>query len=300
MIIVVGSINIDMVASVARHPAPGETLLADSYAQHHGGKGANQAVAAARAGADVRMLGAVGTDAFGTQLTDGLRQEGIDIAHMHTADGSSGMALIQIDQHGENSIVVVPGANNAFQPQMLEPSNFTDASIVLLQLEIPWATVLHAAKLAHTAGAQVVLNAAPADGVNVEALGDIDWLLVNASEAAQLLNTTQAERVEDAQAQARTLKQSGPSTVVTLGSAGLAWYVDDDDTGSMPAPPAHVVDTTAAGDAFAGAFAQGIDAGLTTHESIERANRAGALAVGCAGARDSLPTSRVLNSDINQ
>lgn len=293
MIVVVGSINLDMVASVPHHLAPGETVLADGYAQYHGGKGGNQAVAAARSGAEVHMIGAVGSDPAGNQLTQELRGEGIDITAVHHVDDSSGLAMINIDRGGENCIVVVPGANASLLPETLEPVHFTGASVVLLQLEIPLPTVRSAARIARRAGAIVVLNAAPATRLEASDLADVDWLLVNAGEGAELLNDTRARDFEDAQSQTRKLHESGPSVLMTLGSAGVVWCTEG-ETGSIPALSVPVVDTTAAGDAFAGVFAQSLDAGLNLTDCIKRANKAGALAVGRAGARDSLPNADVL------
>lgn len=298
MIIVIGSINMDMVATLGHHPAPGETVLANEYAQYHGGKGANQAVAAARVGAEVRMIGAVGNDAFADQLVNELYREHIDIDSLQYADCNSGLAMISVDKEGENRIVVVSGANATLLPQSICAANFSDASIVLLQLEIPFQTVRRAATIAHDAGATVVLNAAPASRLQAQDLALIDWLLVNAGEAAHLLGEEPAESLAGAQLQADALGNAGPSVLITLGGEGVVWR-HGSESGHIAALTAEIVDSTGAGDAFAGVFVQSLDAGWPIRDCLQRANAAGALAVERIGARDSLPTGDQLQARLS-
>ncbi|MFO7545399.1 MAG: ribokinase [Trueperaceae bacterium] len=184
---VVGSANVDLVVRVPRHPAPGETVLGSAYQRHPGGKGANQAVAAARLGAEVRFVGRVGDDEFGARLRAALEADGIDTSALRQDPAPTGVAFIQVDEQGENAIVVAPGANHALTPADVDPASIEGADVVLLQLEIPLATVVEAARVARAAGAQVVLNAAPIAALPGAVWDFVDVLLVNESEAAGLL-----------------------------------------------------------------------------------------------------------------
>jgi ribokinase len=201
MIVVVGSLNLDLVATVTRLPAPGETVLARGYAEHAGGKGANQAVAAARAGGRVAMVGRVGRDDAGTRLRDGLAAEGIDVAEVRAVDAPTGRALIEVDDDGQNRIVVVAGANHAWGPDDLPRETLARAELLVLQREVPDAVVAEAVRQGSAAGARVVLNLAPAGEVAAASLREVDVLVVNASEAAALLQgheTAVAQGPDDA------------------------------------------------------------------------------------------------------
>lgn len=290
MIVVAGSANTDLVARVTHQPEPGETLMAGDYAVHQGGKGANQAVAAARLGAAVRFVGAVGEDDFGQRIVDALQQDNIDTAHMRQVDGSSGLALITVDAQGENSIVVVPGANGRLGAMDVGTA-CVDADVVLAQLETSHVFVNAAVRAGRQAGAEVILNAAPATSLQALDMQAVDWLLVNAGEAAQLLNEHQAEDVAGVEQQARRLHQChGVGVVVTLGADGALWLDRDGDCALVSGRCCDVVDTTGAGDTFAGAFACARAQGWDTAQATASAALAGSLSVQAAGARAGMPT----------
>ncbi|WP_024794620.1 ribokinase [Tomitella biformata] len=236
-IVVVGSANMDLITTVGRRPEPGETVLGSTFATAPGGKGANQAIAAARAGGDVAFLGAVGTDGFGKTMSDALSAAGVDITGLRLLDGASGIASITVDGTAENSIIVVPGANGEFAGLTAQDrSVVASASVLLCQLEIPLATVIEAARAAHDAGAFVMLNPSPARELPTELLERVDLLIVNESEAEQI-GSHAVEHV-----------------VTTLGAGGARYRGPGGDARAS-SPEVRVVDTTGAGDAFAGALA---------------------------------------------
>jgi ribokinase len=305
MIVVVGSLNMDLVVPVPRFPAAGETLLGGDYARHPGGKGANQAVAAARAGGAVAMIGRVGRDDFGSTLLAALAADGVTTDGVGAlADAPTGVAFISVDPTAQNTIIVAPGANARLGPDDLGPADFAGARVVLLQLEVPLETALAAARLARAAGARVVLNLAPARPLRPEQLADVDVLLVNETEAALLAGTPADEVARAPERAAAALTGLVPAVVLTLGAAGAAW-AEDGATGLVPGFPVRAVDTTAAGDAFAGALAvvlangapaSGGDraAGAGLAAAVRYANAAGALAATAPGAQPSLPTAAAI------
>lgn len=286
-VVVVGSLNMDLVARAPRHPQAGETILGSTFDTYPGGKGANQAVAAARMGAAVTMIGCVGTDAFGKALSGNLAQEGVDVRHVvHRVDAPTGVALITVNAEGQNTIVVVPGANSCLAPADLSAAQeaFTEASVVVLQLETPLPTVERAVDLAHRCGARVVLNPAPAQPLPVALLASVDYLIPNRSELSHLTRLEALDAAVD-----RLHREYGVlHLVVTLGADGIL-ISDKGHHLTLPAHPVPVVDTTAAGDAFVGAFSVAIAEGATTYEAARWGNAAGALAVTRAGAQPSLP-----------
>jgi ribokinase len=285
-ILVVGSLNMDLVVRSPRHPQPGETLLGTEFHTFPGGKGANQAVAAARLGGQVKLIGRVGADAFGNALLETLSQDDVDTRHVEQLqDAPTGIALITVNDAGQNTIVVVPGANAKLSPPDLLSAapSFEGASVVVIQLEIPLLTVTYAADLARRHGARVVLNPAPAQPLSATCLEQVDVLIPNQSEAALLTGCAAAG---DA---ARRLMASGVrSVIVTMGEGGVL-VVEDETATHLPAHRVSVVDTTAAGDAFVGAFAVALAEGRTVREAAAWGNAAGALAVTRAGAQPSLP-----------
>ncbi len=303
-IVVVGSLNMDLVVSVPRFPVAGETLLGGDYARHPGGKGANQAVAAARAGGDVAMIGRVGADAFGEALVDGLTSDGVATeAVAALPDAPTGVAFISIDPSAQNTIIVAPGANARLAPDDLEPARFDGARVVVLQLEVPLETTLRAARLGHGAGARVVLNLAPAQPLTAAQLADVDLLLVNETEAAGLTGIDVGGVARDPERAAAALTELVPAAVLTLGAAGAAWAeLTAADTGGLattglvPGFTVDAVDTTAAGDAFAGALAVRLAQGAALPEAVRYANAAGALAATRPGAQPSLPTAAEIDA----
>lgn len=288
MIVIVGSLNMDLVVRVERHPRPGETLLGSDYETHAGGKGANQAVAAARAGGRVRMIGRVGNDAFGAELLAGLTAAGIDAQAVSRVEKPSGVAFIAVDANAQNSIIVSPGANATLGPGDLTDRLFSAAKAVLLQLETPLPTVLAAAERGRAAGALTILNLAPARKLSATELADIDLLLVNESEAATLLSSSEAAVRRDPQAATEKLVQLVPQAVLTVGAAGAAWATRN-ARGRQAAFPVTPVDTTGAGDAFAGALAVALSEGQDLPAAVRFGSAAGALAVTRAGAQPALP-----------
>jgi ribokinase len=272
-ICVFGSANLDLVVRTPHFPAPGETILGGPFATFPGGKGANQAVAAARMGGEVCFVGCLGEDGNGERLASGLRDEGIDISALEVrSEAATGVALITVAEGGENHIVVAPGANSLpTRAWVRERSElFTDTDLLLLQLEIPIEAVEEAIGIASAAGVPVVLNAAPACSVSAEALAALDTLLVNELEHAAL---------------------GGPSVarlVTTLGKRGARCL--DRELIEQRAYPVQAVDTTAAGDAFAGALAVTRCERDDPEWFLPRCAAAGALACTTAGAQTSLPT----------
>lgn len=286
-IAVLGSINMDLVIRCQTLPQPGQTLLAQSSAEVCGGKGANQAVAAARAGGTVSMIGRVGDDTFAQRLIDNLEQAGIDGAHVRrTPQTSSGLAVVAVEDSGQNAILVVPGANGAVTVDdvLAARSVIESSDVLLLQLEIPVEPVAAAVGIARQAGVRVILDPAPAVTELPAALYDVDLLCPNESEAA-ILTGRPATTDSEALLAAERLQQRGTRHVaVTLGDRGTA-VRSGRSSELVPAFPVTAVDTTAAGDAFAGALAVRWAETDDLVEAIRFANAAGALAASRPGAQ---------------
>jgi ribokinase len=291
-VVIVGSLNMDLRVQTPRLPAPGETLIGTGFSTDSGGKGANQAVAAARMGAAVAMLGRVGRDAHGAALTQALRTDGIDTSSVgEDTAAPTGTAVILLMPDGENSILVIPGANHRFRPAHIADNaeGLRKARVVVAQLECPLDTVRAALTLAHGTGVCTVLNAAPAQPLDDALLATVDWLVVNEIEAAMLTGLP-ADTPAQIEAAAHALRQRGPSqVVVTLGSAGLL-HVGPDGALALPAPRVTAVDTTGAGDTFVGALAAGLASGLPIPAALTRAQHAAALAVTRLGTQSAMPT----------
>ena len=271
---VVGSANLDLVATAARIPRPGETVLGEAYSEHPGGKGLNQAVAAARSGARVAFVGCLGDDDAGRRMLGVLADDGIDAGAVLTSEAPTGRALIVVDEGGENSIVVVPGANH----QLLLPESLPSADVVLCQLEVPIEQVRHALEWARRSGTTTVLNPAPAAELGDDLIGLCDVIVPNEHEV-ELLGGAAA------------LLQSGcRAVVVTRGSAGVDVHTAA-GVEHCPAFEVDVIDTTGAGDAFCGSLAARLAADDDLLEAVRWAAAAGALATTALGAVPAQPTA---------
>ena len=293
-VVVIGSLNMDLVTRAPRLPQGGETLIGHSFSTIAGGKGANQAVAAARLGAQVSMVGCVGDDAYGEHLRGALLHEGIDCQAVSVIDGSSGVALIVVDDHSQNAIVIVAGANGALTPSVVDRFDavLQGADVIICQLEIPDATVGHALKRGRELGKIVILNPAPASRkLPPEWYACIDYLIPNESEAA-VLSGLPVDSLATAEAGAAQLIAAGAGKViVTLGAQGLV-FADGTRLEHFAAPRVKAVDTTAAGDTFVGGFAAALASGKSEIEAIRFGQVAAALSVTREGAQPSIPTSQ--------
>ena len=290
-VVVVGSSNTDLVVRVPNLPGPGETVLGHSFARNAGGKGANQAVAAARAGALVTFVGCVGDDEFGREALAGLARDEIDVTHVRTCPGEpSGVALIAVDESGENSISVAAGANGSLLPEHLDAAReaFNEADVVLLQLEVPIAAVVRAAQLGRSTGAQVILNPAPAQPLPPDLLKCVSTIVPNETETEGLTGILPHSRRDAEEAAAALVAQGVERVILTLGERG-ALLVSPDIVEQISATRVQAVDTTAAGDAFCGALAASLGVGDPAPFAVGFACAAASCAVTRQGAQPSLP-----------
>ena len=305
-VLVVGSINMDMVMRVAQMPGAGETVRGDGFATSPGGKGANQAVAAARAGANCIMLGRVGDDAFGHQLRDVLAADGIDCENvMVTDETSTGAAMILVDRLGENSIVISGGANLALTPDDIFPCSelFNLADVLVLQLEIPLPTVRAAMDLARRHCCKIVLDPTPVPGRLPDELLAVDIITPNAIEAEQITGMRAVEERVDRQVASQLVERGAGAAVLKTGHRGSLVVSADGEIARVPPYRVDIVDTTGAGDAFTGNLAVAVARGNCLADAARIANAAGALACTKFGAQAAIPTwdeIRILMEDQKQ
>jgi len=293
-IVVIGSSNTDMVVQSGHLPSPGETVLGGKFMMNPGGKGANQAVAAATLGGDVSFITKVGSDVFGREALKGFQSNGIDTAYVTIdKDSPSGVALIMVDEQGENCISVALGANAAMQMSEIEKARdvIKQASFLLIQLEIPMEVVAYAVQLAKQEGTKVVLNPAPAQVLPDDLLSSLHIITPNETETA-FLTGVKVETEATARQAARILKNKGVNIVViTRGEQG-AYVLSDEEDQAVPCPKVKAVDTTAAGDTFNGALVVGLSEGMTLMAAIVFANKAAAYSVTKMGAQASVPSRK--------
>ena len=293
-VVVVGSLNMDLVMRTPRVPVGGETLHGHEFSTLPGGKGANQAVACARLGAKVSMIGQVGNDGFGTTLRDGLAADGIDVSGvLQTTAVGTGVAMILVEDIGQNRIVLAAGANGALTPDDIEAQAalIGGAAMLVLQLEVPMPVVERAIAIAHNAGVPVLLNPGPAKPLAEALWSQIDILIPNESEA-ELLSGIAVTDAASAFTAARVFRQRGVKCVlITLGANGVA-VIDDAGERHLPAHVVKAVDTTAAGDTFIGGLSAGLVEGMAMDEAVALGQRASALCVTRHGAQPSIPYRR--------
>lgn len=299
MIVVFGSMNMDLVLTVPSIPRPGETVLCGDYVSKPGGKGCNQAVAASRAGANVGMVGKVGDDEFGRRLMAVLSGEGVDTAGVRRSRRPTGVAYICVDPSGENAIAVAAGANLDAEAAQLSDTDLGADTVLMLQMEVPPEQDWIAVERIKAAGGRSILNLAPAAPVPHDVLRSIDILVLNEIEVRMIVDDLGLP-VNGAEESARALSETaGLTSVVTLGGEG-ALAVEDGALwriGSMEIDP---VDTTGAGDAFTGVLAAGVEAGLPLPEALHRASVGAALACLALGAQESLPTAQAITDNMGR
>jgi len=292
-IVVLGSLNMDLVVRAKHIPRPGETVRGEGFSTIPGGKGANQAAAAARLGAKVEMIGRVGGDSFGPLLLDNLRAQGVGVAHVRAdSEAPSGIAMIILDAEGENAIVVAPGANGRVSLEDVRAASelIREARYLIMQFEIPLEVVWGAIELARQLGTRVILNPAPAYPAEPELLRGAHYLVANESEA-QILTGVEVTDLATARKAGDALLAMGLSCVIlTLGADG-ALLLTPEQVVHVPARKVKVVDTTAAGDAFIGGLAVALLRGFSLVEAVRYATCAGTLATTVLGAQTSLPTA---------
>jgi ribokinase len=292
-IVVVGSINLDLVVGADRIPQVGETVIGKTFNTFYGGKGANQAVAVAKLGYPVSMVGNVGSDALGTQLRNGLKDAGVNTAYVNTVEGPSGVALITTGRGGENSIVVVPGANGCLTPKLLEKAEtiLERAGFLLAQLEIPLETVEYLAQFAERHDIPLMLDPAPARELPRALLRRLTWITPNETETQELLKTNLKNGDQGSCEAAEHLLNCGVKNVLLkLGSRGCLIAERNSAKERIPAFSVDAVDTTAAGDAFNAGFAVGLMRGSTVARSAVFASAVAAISVTRPGAQPSMPT----------
>jgi ribokinase len=289
LLIVIGSINLDMITTVGRLPGPGETVRGDRFSTAPGGKGANQALAAARAGASVRMIGAVGTDPFAAEALALLKDGGVDLSAVRATSEATGVALILVGADGENMIAVAPGANDAVTPEDVARAGLAKGDVLLLQHEIPLETVAAALDAARAAGALSLLNTAPFAAEAVAFLGKADIVVANETEFDLCTQPLSLEGTDRVRRMRNFVERTGRTIVVTLGEDGVLAATPEADL-AVPTIPVKPVDTVGAGDTFCGYLGAALAEGMPLEAALRRAAAAGALACLKHGAQPAIPS----------
>ena len=297
MIVVFGSINIDVVIQVSALPRPGQTILSDAYSLYPGGKGANTAVAAARAGASTLLFGQVGPDGFADLALTLLRESGVGLEGVAVSERPTGAATIWVDAGGENSIVVASGANLDTRAAQVPDTALGPDTLVSLQMEVPVAENWAVIERAKTSGARVMLNMAPAGMVPEAVLRSVDYLVANEIEAAMLASELGLDADQPTRVPRLLAQRYGLTCIVTLGGAGALAFGPDGGY-SIPALPIAPVDTTAAGDAFCGGLAAALDKGAELHDALCRASAGASLACLTEGSQSSLPDQEAIDASL--
>ncbi len=299
MIVVFGSINIDLVIQVDAPPRPGQTVLSDAYSRYPGGKGANTAVAAALAGADTLLFGRVGKDSFAEESLVLADAAGVRLDGVSPSDRPTGCATIWVDGGGENSIVVASGANLDARAAQVPDAVLGPETLVALQMEVPPTENWKIVERAKAKGARVLLNLAPAGMIPESALRSVDYLVTNEIEASMLAAALDLETEQPSRVPRLLAARYGLTSIVTLGGAGALAFGPDGGF-SIPALPVAPVDTTAAGDAFCGGLAAALDAGLGLAEALRHASVGAGLACMTNGAQSSLPTQQAIADSLSK
>ncbi len=290
-ILVIGSLNMDLVTMTSKHPKLGETIIGKRFFEISGGKGGNQAVASGKLGVDVTMLGTVGRDSYGAKLIENLRGNNIDVSYIRKVEASTGIATIVVDDNAHNTIIVVPGANFAITEKDIDNtiSLIQDADIVLLQLEIPFAVVKHVLVKAKAYGSITILNPAPAQELTEQVLKNIDFLIPNEIEL-ELLSGMPTSNKEEVLHAGRTLIEKGAKNIiVTMGENG-SMYISKERNFTIEIQKVNAVDSTAAGDSFIGGVVRMLVEGKGIEEAMQFGAKVGAITVTKKGAQSSLPT----------
>ncbi len=296
-IVVIGSINMDLVTICERAPRGGETLLGKKFMQIPGGKGANQAVAMGKMKSPVSMLGKIGREGMGDILLDSMKKDGIDISNIEYCDETTGIAKIIVEENGQNRIIVVPGANYEVDSSYIDRhlDAIKNCDILVTQLEIPIETVKYSLKKAKEFGKITILNPAPATKLDEEIILNSDYIIPNETELELLSGMSITDEKSVINAADVLLKKGVKGLIVTLGSKGCM-YISKVERKAFPAYRVKAIDTTAAGDSFIGGFVNGLASGLNFEESIDRGTKVAAISVTRIGAQTSIPTlEEVLN-----
>lgn len=296
-ILVVGSMNMDLVVKTDEIPKIGETLLGNEFLQIPGGKGANQGVAIAKLNSKITFLGKVGDDSYGEQLLQSMKESGVDISYIERANVSTGIAVINVDMLGNNNIIVIPGANGLVDTDYLQRhlKQFEESDIVVFQLEIPMETVKEGLRISKGLGKTTILNPAPAAELDDEIIENIDILIPNEHELERIAKIKITDQDSMLEAANVLLKKGVKKIIVTLGSKGVC-YVDENGYEFFPAYKVPVVDTTAAGDSFIGGFTSSYIEKGDIKSSIIRGQKTAALAIQKVGAQTSLPTGKEVDN----